>query len=88
MDQNREEIVYTLLETIQIALNRPPGEILTEDTRPFEDDMDSIDLYTLEAAIEEGFSIRFSNQEADDFKQMTVGEIADFVVAKLAEQAA
>lgn len=89
MGKNRNEVIETLFETIQAALNRPPGEILTEDTRLFEEGgLDSIDLFTLEAAIREEFSIRYSNQEADEFKQMTVGEITDFIVIKLAELAA
>lgn len=88
MSRNRDEVVEALFETIRIALNRPSGEILTETTRIFQDDsLDSIDLYTLEAAIKEEFAVDFNNHEADGFKQMTVGEIADFIVTKLAEPA-
>lgn len=80
-DINRNEVKETLLGIIGSVLNIDSNKVTEEKELSMDLQIDSLALYEIVVDVEEKFSLRISNDEADDLK--TVGEAVDFVVRKL-----
>lgn len=80
-ETDRSEIKSTIIQIMASVLNIDTDTI-TEDLE-LETDLriDSLALYEIVVDIEEKYSLRISNDEADDLK--TVGEAIDFIVDKI-----
>ncbi len=78
---NRNEVRSTLFRIIASVLNID-GDTITEENELDTDlRIDSLALYEIVVDIEDTYSLRITNDEADDLK--TVGEAVDFIVDKL-----
>jgi len=77
----RNEVKNTLFRIIASVLNVEANTI-TEDMELDSDlRIDSLALYEIVVDIEDTYSLRISNDEADDLK--TVAEAVDFIVDKV-----
>jgi acyl carrier protein len=78
---NRDEIKKTVIDIVAKVLNVDSNEI-TED-KELDSDLriDSLALYEIVVDIEDYYSLRISNDEADDLK--TVREAIDFIEQKV-----
>ncbi|MHB8962273.1 MAG: acyl carrier protein [Saccharofermentanales bacterium] len=80
---DRDSIRQSVLEIVSRVLDISPDSI-TEDMELGTDlKIDSLALYEIVVDIEDLFSLRISNDEADDLK--TVGEAVDFIVKSVRE---
>ena len=81
----REE-VFTLIQShLADELELDPARV-TEETRFREDlEADSLDLFTLVQELEDSYGVRMSDEEAA--RILTVGQAADFVVARVPSEA-
>lgn len=79
--QSRDEIKKTVIDIVANVLNVDSNKI-TED-KELDSDLriDSLALYEIVVDIEEFYSLRISNDEADDLK--TVREAIDFIEQKV-----
>ena len=81
---SREEI-FNELKNILLAEDDRNAALIdqcTEDTRLIDDlGLNSIGILYLVISIEETFGIRFENADINTFK--TVGEVMDYIVAKV-----
>lgn len=76
-EMNREKIKESLVDIVSNVLDLSPDSI-TEDMELGTDlKVDSLALYEIVVDMEERFSIRVSNDEADDLK--TIRDAVDFV---------
>ena len=80
-DINRNEVKDTLLGIIGQVLNVGADKVTEEKELSMDLQIDSLALYEIVVDVEEKFSLRISNDEADDLR--TVGEAVDFIVKKL-----
>jgi acyl carrier protein len=78
---NRNEVKDTLLGIIGQVLNVGADKVTEEKELSMDLQIDSLALYEIVVDVEERFSLRISNDEADDLS--TVGEAVDFIVRKL-----
>jgi len=77
----RKEVKNTLFRIIASVLNVEANTI-TEDMELDSDlRIDSLALYEIVVDIEDTYSLRISNDEADDLK--TVAEAVDFIIDKV-----
>lgn len=79
---NRNEIKNTLFHIIASVLNIDADTITEEKELDSDLRIDSLALYEIVVDIEDTYSLRISNDEADDLK--TVAEAVDFIVDKVA----
>lgn len=79
---NRNEIKNTLFHIIASVLNIDADSITEEKELDSDLRIDSLALYEIVVDIEDTYSLRISNDEADDLK--TVAEAVDFIVDKVA----
>lgn len=80
---NRDDVRNTLFQIIESVL-KIDAESITEDKELATDlRIDSLALYEIVVDIEDRYSLRISNDEADDLK--TVGEAIDFIVKKIGQ---
>jgi acyl carrier protein len=79
----REEVVEYIRAHLADELELDPARV-EEGTR-FKEDLaaDSLDLYSLVQELEDNYGVRMSDEEAARIK--TVGQAADFVLARTAE---
>ena len=78
---SRNEVKNSLFRIIGSVLNIDADKI-TEDQELQEDlSVDSLGLYEIVVDVEDEYSLRISNDEADDLK--TVGEAIDFICDKI-----
>ena len=78
---NRNEVKNTLFHIIASVLNIDVDTITEENDLDTDLRIDSLALYEIVVDIEDTYSLRITNDEADDLK--TVGEAVDFIVDKL-----
>ena len=78
---NRNEVKSTLFRIIASVLNIDVDTITEENELDTDLRIDSLALYEIVVDIEDTYSLRITNDEADDLK--TVGEAVDFIVDKL-----
>jgi acyl carrier protein len=78
----REQILDTIRAHLRDELQIDPAAVT--DTTRFREDLgaDSLDLYTLVQALEDGFGVKISDEQAAGI--LTVGQAVDFVVASQA----
>lgn len=78
---NRNEVKNTLFRIIASVLN-VDADTITEDNELDTDlRIDSLALYEIVVDIEDTYSLRVTNDEADDLK--TVAEAVDFIIDKI-----
>ncbi len=78
---NRNEVKETLVKIIASVLEIDASTVTEEQELAVDLEIDSLALYEIVVDIEDTYSLRVSNDEADDLK--TVGEAVDFIVEKL-----
>ncbi len=77
---DRDTVKKVILEIVSSVLDTP-AESITEDMELDSDlRIDSLALYEIVVEVEERFSMRISNDEADGLR--TVGEAIDFVAGR------
>jgi acyl carrier protein len=79
--QSRDEIKKTVIEIVAKVLNVDSNEITEEKELDTDLRIDSLALYEIVVDIEDFYSLRISNDEADDLK--TVREAIDFIEQKV-----
>ncbi len=78
----RQEILEKLAEILEETMGEGSAEGFSEDTGLMDGlGLSSVDMLYLIIATEESFGIRFSNIGIMDLR--TVGEVADYIEAKL-----
>lgn len=80
-DISRDEIKDTLFRIIASVLNVDISTISEDMDLVCDLRIDSLALYEIVVDIEDTYSLRISNDEADDLK--TVGEAIDFIMDKV-----
>ena len=78
---NRNEVKNTLFRIIASVLNVDADTITEENELDTDLRIDSLALYEIVVDIEDTYSLRITNDEADDLK--TVAEAVDFIVDKI-----
>ena len=78
---NRNEVKNTLFRIIASVLNIDAATLTEEKELDSDLRIDSLALYEIVVDIEDTYSLRITNDEADDLK--TVAEAVDFIVDKL-----
>lgn len=78
---NRDEIKKTLIRIVSSVLDISEQQITEEKELNSDLRIDSLALYEIVVDVEDTYSIRVSNDEADDL--LTVGDAIDFVVEKI-----
>jgi acyl carrier protein len=79
--QSRDEIKKTVIEIVAKVLNVDSNEITEDKELDTDLRIDSLALYEIVVDIEDYYSLRISNDEADDLK--TVREAIDFIEQKV-----
>jgi acyl carrier protein len=79
--QGRDEIKKTVIDIVAKVLNVDSKEIAEEKELDTDLRIDSLALYEIVVDIEDYYSLRISNDEADDLK--TVREAIDFIEQKV-----
>lgn len=82
-ENNRDDVRNTLFQIIESVLKIDAASIKEDMELAADLRIDSLALYEIVVDIEERYSLRISNDEADDLK--TVGEAVDFIVKKIAQ---
>lgn len=80
-DINRDEIKKTIIRIVASVLDIDANTITEENELDSDLRIDSLALYEIVVDIEDTYSLRISNDEADDLK--TVGEAIDFIAEKM-----
>lgn len=80
---NREEIKSEIIRIVSEVLDIEPEEITEDKELDGDLKIDSLALYEIVVEIEEFYSLRISNDEADDLS--TVGEAIDFICERIRE---
>ena len=78
---NREDIKKTIREIVSRVLDIPEEQITDDLELDTDLHIDSLALYEIVVDIEDKYSIRISNDEADDLR--TVGEAVTFIEERI-----
>ena len=80
---NRDDVRDTLFQIIESVLKIDAASITEAQELATDLRIDSLALYEIVVDIEDRYSLRISNDEADDLK--TVGDAVDFIVKKIGQ---
>lgn len=80
-DYKRDDVKKEIVRIVADVLDIDPDEVTEEKELDGDLKIDSLALYEIVVEIEEFYSLRISNDEADDLS--TVGEAIDFICNRI-----